>query len=256
MSAEKHEHCCQARRFAALYLLPYGCHPSADGSCVLDENGCKLSDPAALTADMTIGVCALQPLETIARFENGTFGYAHAHEVRVTSEDSQSVEFHFDDEYEWSGVEGRRLTAAPVRVTASWVEDESVSASARITVSSLREIVWLPEKWRISADGRELQKADCPAGTAVPHRADLEVGKTLKLAAVGKYEDGIYRSLSRSELEFACVDDWIEVVYDADTDEYRAKALRLPDSSGEAAEIMLAAMANDDLFAAFFVYVK
>lgn len=257
MSSENSSRCCRGeRQFTALYLLPYGCHPSADGRMVLDGAGRAVADPASLSADMTIGVCALQPVEMVARFSSGAYGYAHAHEVRLESSDPTRVEFHFDEEYEWSGVEGRQLTDEPVRITAFWLGDESVRAGADITVSPLKEILWLPYPFRISGDGTALVGENGQKCTEIPRRCALRIKDTLLLAAVGRYGDGLYHCMSRSELEFACVDDWVQTDYDADEDWYKVKMISQPDEPGESAEIMLTAMAGDDLFASFWVDAK
>ncbi len=255
MSAENHDCCCE-REFSALYLLPYGCHPSSDGMTVEDDAGRRITDPASVPADMTIGVCALQPVEMVARLKNGTYSYAHAHEVRLESADPRRVEFHFDEEYEWSGVEGRELTEKPVRITAVWVGNESVKAGADITVSPLNGILWLPGDLRISSDGSCFVDGAGQKCSDIPERCALDMKQTLLLAAVGRYGDGLYHYMSRSELEFACVEDWLGVEYDADEDWYKVRILSEPDPPEEPAEIMLAAMACDDVFASFFVYKK
>ena len=256
MHAENHSCCSKERKFSALYLLPYGYHPSAGGRAVEDEEGRLITALDAVPADMTIGICALQPVEMIARLNDGTYSYVHAHEVRLDSSDPRRVEFHFDEEYEWSGVEGRELTDKPVRITAVWLGDESVKAVADITVASLKEILWLPGNLRISTDGSAFVNEAGQVCSEIPGRCALEKKQTLLLAAVGRYGDGLYHYMSRSELEFACVDDWVRVEYDADEDWYKVRIVSEPIKSSEPAEIMLAAMADDDLFASFFIDFK
>ncbi|MBQ7569057.1 hypothetical protein IJT17_09700 [bacterium] len=253
-SCEAHEHHSheEQRVFKALYLLPYGHHPASDGKSILDGQGQAVADPASVCPDMAIGICALQPLEMIAQFSDGTFGYAHAHEVQIDSADYQSVEFHFDPDCEWSGVEGRRITERPVTVTAAWAGDASIKASAAITVVPIKALVWMPDSYAISADGSCFIDSRGQKTEVLPDRGTLKKGEKLALLAVGKYGDGRYQVMSRSELEFACVDDWVSVDYCADDDLYIVKALA---ASSEPAEIMLTAMASEDLLSSYFVSV-
>ena len=160
------------------------------------------------------------------------------------------MQTHFDDELGWSGVEGCTFTETPVAVTARWRGDNTVTACIEVRVEPVLSLVWMPASYGISPDGLGFVDGRGQSVPKLPDKQALAMGECCELRAVARYGDGKYHVMSRSELEFAIVEDWISADYDADRDVYAIIARQHGDT---VAEVMLVALSSEDLLASFWI---
>lgn len=234
----------------AVYLLPFGYKISAEGKAIVGADEAPVSDLNSLPRQLTLGLGAFQPLQIAVAWADGTFAYAWADQVDFVSAKTQAVQTHFDDELGWSGVEGCTFTDTPVTVTARWRGDHTVTACIEVRVEPVLSLVWMPASYGISPDGLGFVDDRGQPVPTLPNSRALAIGECCELRAVARYGDGQYHVMSRSELEFAVVEDWISADYDADRDVY---AITVRQRGETAAEVMLVALSSEDLLASFWI---
>lgn len=237
----------------ALYLLPFGYQINATGTAIVGEQGEQVLDLAGLPRQLTLGLGAFQPLQMAAAWPDGTFSYAGAEQVDFVSAKTLAVQTHFDEELGWSGVEGCAYTEAPVKVTARWRGEGNASACIEVRVEPVLQLVWMPAPYRLSRDGLGFVDGAGQPAASLPSRQAMAAGERCALRAVARYGDGKYHLMSRSELEFAIVEDWISADYDADRDVYEITA---QDGGAGEAEVMLVSLSSEELLASFWIESK